>query len=99
MTSKHYLRNLYADLIPPELARRRKKGFSIPLKQWLKEELRPTVDDVLLGAHPRFEAVLDKRHVHGLIEKHRRDRADYAEVIWALLMLELWLRRFNVTPA
>jgi asparagine synthase (glutamine-hydrolysing) len=93
--TKYYLRNLYRDLIPESGRRRRKQGFAIPLKKWLEEDLRPLVDDALLSRHPRLEFCLDPGAVSGLVEAHRRGRADHAEVLWALVMFELWLKRFN----
>jgi asparagine synthase (glutamine-hydrolysing) len=89
MTTKHYLRELFRDLIPPALRRRKKQGFSIPLKSWLKRDLRPAVQDLLLAPHPRLETLLDPSAVRALCAS----RTDVSQVLWALMMLELWLRK------
>lgn len=94
-STKAYLRRLYADLIPAELRKRRKQGFAIPLQAWLKKDLKPLVDDALLTERPRLAEAVDIEGVRKLVTLHRRGKADYAEVIWAFMMLELWWRRFR----
>src|SRR2546428_78708 len=45
--SKYILKRAVADLLPPFVARRGKKGFGIPVAEWLKSELRPLTHDLL----------------------------------------------------
>jgi asparagine synthase (glutamine-hydrolysing) len=39
-----------ADLLPPEMAQRRKRGFTLPFPVWMKGELRPFLDETFSNA-------------------------------------------------
>ena len=51
-TSKYLLKRAMADRLPPRVVQRRKAGFGVPVAEWLRGELRPMLEDLLLS--PRF---------------------------------------------
>lgn len=67
-----------------------KRGFSAPLGTWLNNDLRPLVDDVLLG-EPAFGADLfDRTAITTLVHEHRQGTQDHTKALWALLTLQRW---------
>src|SRR5215471_19127943 len=93
-TSKWLLRRLMQDRLPPDILRRPKMGFGVPVGEWLRGELRPLLDDTLLSARAVGRGFFDPHAVRAMVDEHVSRRADRAAHLWALLMLELWLREF-----
>lgn len=95
---KYILKEALKDLVPSKILHRRKAGFGAPIRNWLRNDLREMVDDVLdersLQARGYFEAAAVRR----MILDDRAGRADHAYRIWSLLTLELWHRTFIDAP-
>lgn len=90
LTSKYLLRQTVRDLLPAPLLAKRKQGFSIPLRGWLRGPLRNTLRDVLLGEHVRRRGWLRPEVMGRMIDQHITGERDHAHRLWALLALELW---------
>lgn len=92
LRGKRLLRAAVADLLPPSILRRPKKGFGIPVGAWLTGSLRPLLTDVLstdaVAAAGLFRAVAVER----LVREHLNGRADHRKPLWTLLVFELWRR-------
>ena len=84
------LRRAFADALPPDVAKRGKSGFGVPIARWFREELRTVATDVLLGETARARAQMRPGVVAQLLDDHVSGRADHAHRLWCLLMLELW---------
>jgi asparagine synthase (glutamine-hydrolysing) len=80
--------------LPRDVIYRPKTGFGAPLRRWLRQELRATVDDTLDGAALRRRGFFDPAAVRRLIELDRAGAVDGSYTIFALLCFELWCRRF-----
>lgn len=91
-TGKRVLRTLVEREIDLPLSRRRKTGFSPPLEDWLRGELGFILDDYLLGGSHIYEWV-KRSDVTRRVEEHRSGRANHRRVLWALVLLEIWLAR------
>lgn len=94
-TGKYVLKKLAEKLLPHEIVHRNKQGFVMPLRQWLDGGLRPLVDDCLgPGGLPKRN-LLQADAVARLVGDHRSGRKDHSGRLWVLLVLELWLRRWE----
>lgn len=91
---KFLLKKAFADLLPPAIRGRGKMGFGVPIDRWLRRELAPMRDDLLLGQRFRERGWLDRGVVLRLIREHDECRWDHSYRLWALLMLELWARNY-----
>jgi asparagine synthase (glutamine-hydrolysing) len=78
--------------LPKEIVYRPKASFSAPLRAWVRNELRPLVDDVLLSGELVQTGFLRQTAVERLVEEERTGRHDRSKQIWQMLTLELWLR-------
>jgi asparagine synthase (glutamine-hydrolysing) len=92
-TGKYLLRRAAADLLPPAIATRPKRGFAIPVQQWLRDGLAAQARRLLVeeGSHRRF---FDLHQVETLLAQHRRGGSDVSEQLFALVMFALWHRTF-----
>jgi len=91
---KWILRHAFQDLLPPEIERRGKMGFGIPLPQWLRGSWRPTVEEALLSSSARILQWVRPEPLGVLVRDHMSGRRDHGHALWALLTLESWLARF-----
>ncbi len=94
-TLKYLLRRVAADVLPPEILTRGKRGFGIPLTQWLGGELGTYARDVLYAPQARDRGYFNVRSIRTLVGI-QGDRLDPAagRAIWALLCLELWFETY-----
>ena len=65
-------------LIPEPILRRRKRGFGLPLKRWLRHDLRPLMHDMLLDPTARERGLFDPAYVAGLIARWIASPSMYA---------------------
>jgi asparagine synthase (glutamine-hydrolysing) len=88
---KRLLRRAAAQLLPPEISRGRKRGFSIPAAAWLRGPMAPFVRDVLSPETVRRQGLLDSAAVSRLLDLHESRREDLSRQLWGLMTLTLWL--------
>ena len=86
--------------LPHDVIYRPKTGFGAPLRHWLRNELRPVVEDVLSQRSVDRRGLFNFTGVHELIKQDRAGRIDAAYTIFALVCVEMWCRMFidNQTP-
>jgi len=89
-TGKYLLKRLAERYFPAEFVHRRKMGFGIPLAEWLRGRLRPTVEEVLGDGDAM--APLDRGVVREYVEAFFDQGAPHDSRVWALLMFGLWRR-------
>jgi asparagine synthase (glutamine-hydrolysing) len=94
LTGKRLLRKVMRGRLPAAILTRSKMGFGVPISRWLSGELRVLAEDVLLSSHARSKTILRSEAIDALWRAHVAGRRDHGARLWALLMLELWWRRF-----
>src|SRR5690348_8038081 len=82
--------------LPPDILRRRKLGFNIPYKHWLRGDLRDLLLDALAPAQLGQQAIFRTAAVERLVREHVDGTRDHAHKLWQLLMFQLWAERFLV---
>ena len=97
-TTKYILKRAVGDLLPPFVTRRGKKGFGVPVAEWLKGKLRPLARDLLSPERIRKAGLFDANYVQRLQDEHEQGRANHRKLLWTLLMFELWQESFIETP-
>lgn len=93
-TLKYLLKEASSPLLPRENLQRRKMGFGVPVGSWMRQELRPLLEDVLLGPAARTRSYFQPAPLRQLVEEHWSGKQDHSFPLWALLWLELWHREF-----
>lgn len=74
---------------------RKKQGFSVPVKHWLKNEIRELTGDLLRSQAFRERGYLRPVFVDWMLDQHFSDREDHGTRLWNLLNLELWHQTFT----
>ena len=91
---KLLLRRAFGHLLPRQIWNRRKMGFGVPLDHWFRNELRELTHDTLLDESARIGGFFRRDAVEQLVTQHELRQFDHAYRLWALLVLELWLREW-----
>jgi asparagine synthase (glutamine-hydrolysing) len=96
--TKYILKRAIERDLPPFVTRRGKKGFGVPVAEWLKGKLRPLARDLLSPERVRRAGVFNADFVSKLQDEHERGVANHRKLLWTLLMFELWHESFIETP-
>jgi asparagine synthase (glutamine-hydrolysing) len=91
--SKYLFKRAARGHVPDVIIDRKKKGFGIPLAAWLRGPLRERLES-LLASSPAWDAgLLDQSVFRDWNRQHQARKVDHAKPLWALLVLDHWLRR------
>ena len=71
----------------------------IPTSLWLKEILRPLVEEFLGERHLRQQGLFKPEFVRQLLKEHSTGVADHRRQLWTLLVLQLWLHQHGAAIA
>jgi asparagine synthase (glutamine-hydrolysing) len=94
--TKHIFKRAVRGLVPDEILDRPKQGFGVPIQQWINDELREYIRDVVTDARATSRGYFEPKYVDVLFDEHSRGRRDHSMQLWALFMFELWNRTFLV---
>ena len=91
---KHLLRQSLARVLPPELARRRKRGMTAPRQGWLRGPLPEFAAESLSTSALRDTGYFDPGAVVRLLDAHRAARVDAGDLLLGVLGVQLWHSMF-----
>jgi asparagine synthase (glutamine-hydrolysing) len=89
-TGKRVLRNILARYVPKELFERPKKGFGVPIAEWLRGPLRSWAEDLLDPALIERQGVFAAAPIREKWNEHLSQRVDWAYLLWDVLMFQSW---------
>ena len=93
-TRKYILKQALRGLVPDRILDRKKEGFSIPMKQWLKRELKPLMERLLAPERLAARGLIEPAETRRLIDEHCAGRANHAHVLFSLMVFERWAEEF-----
>ncbi len=94
--SKRLLKDAFTDRIPRSFFERKKKGFSIPLVNWIVGPLNMHVTEIILEQGDVFYSLFDKKRIEALISASRENNTRIAKKLWNLYILANWISVFDV---
>ncbi len=97
LTTKSIFRSAMKGILPDAIVGRGKQGYSLPLKNWLRNEMREYMRDVLFSS-PLVKEALNPAYIRRLVEEHLGYRANHNHILWALMNLSIWHRQFVEAP-
>jgi len=92
-TGKLVLRHALARHVPADRIPVPKRGFTVPMRRWLGEDLRPAVESLLLDRDPFPSGFFDRNGLRAMYDDHRSGRSDLTRGLWNLLALQIWADR------
>lgn len=89
-SGKTFFREAAAPLLPRNILAARKKGFQLPLNDWLRGPLRERLHDTLFSRAARESGLYDLSRVRAAYDRHQSRHANLGSTLWALLIFETW---------
>ncbi|WP_456460909.1 asparagine synthase (glutamine-hydrolyzing) [Reichenbachiella sp.] len=91
---KYILKKMVEKRYDQHIFERQKRGFGIPLHQWIKTDLKSIIEDTLLSRQFEARKLFDQTVVVKLLNEHQSGLKDHTHKIWALFCLEMWMQKF-----
>ncbi len=92
--TKHILKQAMQGILPEMILNRGKEGFSIPIKNWMKQELKPMMLEALSPDKVRQAGYFEPAYVDRLIDEHLRGKENHSHRLWALMMFQMWYEKY-----
>ncbi len=92
---KYILKKAVEPLLPKNILDRPKKGFGIPIADWLKGRLNPLMHDLLAPERMKDQGLFNENYVQKLINEHESNIASHHKELWTLLVFQLWFDNFG----
>jgi len=89
---KVLLRDLAKRRLPGALWRLPKRGFTAPIGEWLARPYASMFRDEVLASASAVDGSLDRLELKRRFDDHAGGRADHGYALWAVWVLERWLR-------
>lgn len=95
LTTKYIFRKTLKKyrFLPESIIYRGKQGYSLPVKNWLREELKDYMID-LFKKSPIIRENFNNSYLSGLIKEHLQLKHNHNHILWALINLSLWYKKF-----
>ncbi len=88
---KRILKDVLRRHVPQTLIDRPKRGFSVPVADWLRGSLRPWAEDLLDISTLQRQGIFNAGSVHRLWRQHLCRWRNHTNQLWAILMFQAWL--------
>ena len=92
--TKVLLKTIAAQRVPSNCIYRPKEGFSIPIKQWLKTQFRPILEDYLQPDILKEQGLFEPKTIECLKQEHLNNKANHSHLLWSLIVFQAWYRRW-----
>ncbi|RDU36131.1 asparagine synthase (glutamine-hydrolyzing) [Neobacillus piezotolerans] len=87
-TTKYILRKAAESFVPAHVLDRKKLGFPVPIRHWLKDEMNSWAKDIIRESNT--DHLFNKQYVLKLLDDHCLGKADNSRKIWTVLMFMVW---------
>jgi asparagine synthase (glutamine-hydrolysing) len=91
-TTKSILRKAARGIVPDHVLDRKKLGFPVPIRHWLRNELYEWAKQLIHVSETDY--LIDKTIVIKLLQAHKAEKGDYSRKIWTVLIFMLWHQIF-----
>lgn len=92
--TKVLLKSVAARHLPAECVYRPKEGFSIPIKNWLCNEFRPLMEELLSDQAIREQGIFQVNTIKRLKQEHLAGTANHSHILWSLIVFQSWYKRW-----
>ncbi len=90
---KKILKKSFETILPSDVIYRKKMGFSVPLNEWFRGELRTLTTELFFSKGAGLSHFFNMGVIKNLWEEHQCRKRSYGAVLWSMLMFELWFRQ------
>ena len=99
-TTKNILRKLAQQYLPETLIQQPKRGFEVPLKHWVNNQLKEIIGDYLMSADALNRSIVDSGFVKKLVSNNLKIPAEKrAKMLWTLFSMEVWYKNIYLSTS
>lgn len=91
---KYLLKKVFTPFIPESLLNRKKMGFTTPLDDWFRGELKHMTQAMLLTSEAGLNTIFKETQVKALWNEHQSHIKNHGTVLWSMLMFEMWYKKY-----
>lgn len=91
-TTKYVLRQAAKEFVPASVMNRKKLGFPVPIREWLKDELYDWAKYIIENSPT--EEIFHKPKIQALLDDHAQQKQDYSRKLWTILTFMMWYEIF-----
>lgn len=91
---KYILKEAFKPLLSDDILYRKKMGFSVPLAQWFRLEIKDIAQRYLIDDVKGLSDIFRMEQVTKLWHEHQSDKKDHSALLWSMLMYEMWWQRY-----
>lgn len=92
--TKYLLKKIAEKYLPYDLIYRPKQGFAIPIEKWIRNEWKDMCYELVLGEKALKRNIFNVNFLEHIITEHMCGRRDNNYIIWTLMVLEMWFRKY-----
>ena len=91
---KHILKEAVKRFLPDNILYRKKMGFSVPLAQWFREDIKTFAHEKLFANDNGISVYFDTVELENIWQEHQNKIRDHGTILWSFLMFELWWQHY-----
>jgi len=91
---KHILKEAFKPLLSDDILYRKKMGFSVPLAEWLRKDLKPLAESILFAKNSGLSQFFEITALKELWQQHQSRSHSFSSELWSFLMFELWWQQY-----
>ncbi|WP_032097158.1 MULTISPECIES: asparagine synthase (glutamine-hydrolyzing) [unclassified Alteromonas] len=91
---KYLLKEVFKSFIPDSLLYRKKMGFSTPLDEWFRGELKTLSKSRIIQTQHGLKDVFRTEMIENIWQEHQSRQQDHGIVLWSMLMYQMWYERY-----
>lgn len=91
---KYLLKEAFKADLPDDILYRKKMGFSVPLAQWLRGEIKALSENTLFNATGGLGDYFKMDQVRMMWDQHQSGKMDHSMNLWCMLMFQMWWNRY-----
>lgn len=93
---KHILKQAFSNILTDKTLYRKKMGFSVPLAQWLRNEIKTSTETIIFSKQQGLSDYFDMNEVQKIWTEHQKGDADYSAELWSMLMFQMWFNHYAI---
>jgi asparagine synthase (glutamine-hydrolysing) len=93
-TTKWFFKKAMKDILPESIIHRTKEGFSIPIKNWLKNELKGLMLEYLSEGRINDRGFFNYAYIRKMIDEHLGNRQNHSHRLWTLILFQMWAEKY-----
>lgn len=91
---KYALKEAFKGYLNDDILYRKKMGFSVPLEQWFRVEIKSIAHKYLINDPQGLSTIFSNTQIVKLWNEHQAETHDHSTLLWSMLMFEMWWRRY-----